>query len=122
VIGRRDCVHAQDSNAERTAVEWNCENVDRVVVLDGLRGAFQVSETLATVESSRENFREARLGRSASSAAPGPALRVVDGEGHRIQVALEVEASFLYEALVFRIVRDRKQKLSAVRCGLAKSA
>jgi hypothetical protein len=38
----------------------------------------------------------------------------MDGEGCRIQIALEVKASFLDEAFVFRIVRDRKQELSAV--------
>ena len=44
----------------------------------------------------------------------------MNGEGYCIQIALEVKASFLDEALVFRIVRDRivrsrEEKLSAVR-------
>src|SRR5579862_2962964 len=115
VIRRRNCVNAQDSDAKRPAVEWNRENVDRVIVLDGLRGALQVRETLAPVEPSGENFRESRLWRAASSAASRPVLRIMDREGYRIQVALEVEAGFLDEALVFRIVRNRKQKLSAIR-------
>ncbi len=44
----------------------------------------------------------------------------MDGEGHRVQIALEVEAGFLDEALVLRIVRDREERLSAV--GLAHPA
>jgi len=40
----------------------------------------------------------------------------MDRERGGIQIALEVKPSFLDEALVFRVVRDWKQKLSAV-CG-----
>ena len=39
----------------------------------------------------------------------------MDGKGHRVQIALEVKASFLDETFVFRVMRHREEKLSAVR-------
>ena len=38
----------------------------------------------------------------------------MDGEGHRVQIALEVEPGFLDEPVVFGIVRDWEERLSAV--------
>ncbi|MGH9806894.1 MAG: hypothetical protein ACRD9W_06475, partial [Terriglobia bacterium] len=64
-----------------------------------------------------EDFGEAGLGRSPASATSRPLVGIVDGEGYRLKIPFVVEAGFLDEALVFGIVRNRKEWLAVI--GLA---
>src|ERR1700686_1741987 len=93
-------------DSEGPSVKRNPKNVDRVVVLDRLRSPLQVGETSGPIKFSDENLGKAGLGRSTPRSSAGPFFRVMDGEGDRVQIPLEVKASFLDELFVFRVVRD----------------
>jgi hypothetical protein len=56
-----------------------------------------------------EDLGKSRLRSIPAGAAPRPALRIVNRESHRFQIAFVIEAGFLNEAFVFRVVGHREE-------------
>src|SRR5579862_8101737 len=64
---------------------------------------------------SDENFGKTRLRRRSARSSARPVLRIVDRKCHGFEVALVVKPGFLDEPLIVRIVRDREERLPAIR-------
>ena len=108
MIGDGDAVIREKSHTHRAAFDGNVVNVEAAIAVDGRGELAQVRGNAGGVEFADENFGEARLG-GGSGGAIAPSLRIVNGEGSLIEVALELKAGFIHELLVLRRARDRGQ-------------
>src|SRR5580704_15796423 len=115
MIRSGDGIDSKHRDAERSSIERNRIDVDGVVILDRLRRVLQVGDAFAYIEVPDEDFRESRLGGSATGASAGPLFGVMNGEGGRIEVALVIESGLLDEAFIVRIVGDGEKRFAAAR-------
>src|SRR5579864_2045054 len=105
MIRGRYSIHAEDGDAKCAVLNRDRENVDRVVILNRSGFVFQPRGQLFSVEFADEDLGESRFGGGAAGGSRAPVRRIVNGEGYGIEVALELNAGFLDEALVLGIVR-----------------
>ena len=106
-------IHSQNRDPERSSVNRDREDADRVIVLDRLRHPLEIGDALIPIEVANEYFGKTGLGRLSARASPRPSFRIVNSKRHRVEIALVVKAGFLNELLVFWIVVDRVKRLAA---------
>ena len=100
MIGDRDAVVGEHDHANRAAFERDVIDVEATVVVDRRGQLLEVGRQAAGVDLADEYLGESRLGRRSGGSVP-PTLRIVDGEGGLIQIALELKTRFLDKLLIF---------------------
>jgi hypothetical protein len=109
VIGSGNRLHAENGDADDPPRDWDGVDVDGIVIFNRCGDLFQIGGTSAAVEMRDQDFGKSRLRSIPTRAAPRPTLRIVDRESYRFQIALVIEAGFLNEPFVFRIVSHREE-------------
>ena len=113
MVGNRDAVIGKKDDANGAAFERDVVDVEAAIVVDGRRELLEVCGQAGGVELADEDFGETRLGSRAGSAA-APTLRIVDGEGGLVEIALELKAGLFDKFLVFGLAGNRRQLAGGV--------
>src|SRR5208282_4771145 len=111
----RDAVIGKQDGAHNPAFHGDVIDFEAAIVFDGRREFSKVGSETPGVDLADEDFGEARFGCRAGGAS-APALRIVNGEGGLIEVALELKAGFFDKLLVFGSARNRRQLAGGVEC------
>src|SRR5579871_118915 len=100
IVGGRNAVKAQNRDAKVASLHRDGIDRDRIVVFAGTGRVLQVSREFLVVKLAGEYLGISRL----SPAVFG--FRILNREGYRIEIALELESGLLNKLVVVRIPGD----------------